>query len=354
MSLKTRISQRRILDLEQGAEPSLTELRALAEFFQVDTADLLPTKARHHEFNLLFRTGAKPLDEITSSALCRRIGYSVDLVSPSEEPIAWRGLFSRSGQSYDDAERNAEIFRNEFFEGDHLGPLYALPEIATQRMGILLFVVRTSRFEGASAYVSGLPFAFLAESFPPRMLFTLAHEIGHLVAHHEGDQDFAVVDSQTEKRASAKRDSPEFYAHAFASCLLMPKAGIGITLNKIRQMQQAPEAGLGDLELLLLSRIYGVSFYAAARRCEDLGLLPSGGAASLNETLLKEYGSAEKRAEAANLPRRAKLVFPPIPSALLKAASRRVRSGEMSIGKASSILGLSIADFLTVNAPRTN
>ena len=134
----------------------------------------------------------------------------------------------------------------------------------------------------------------------------------------------------------------------------MPRQGLGITLRKIREMQQRPNKELGDLELLLLSRIYGVSFYAAAKRCEDLQLLPRGGAASLTESLTKEYGSPEKRAEAANLPPRPKSEFPKMPAPLLKAALDKVRSGQISVGKASSILGLSIADLLAANAPRTN
>jgi len=162
-----------------------------------------------------------------------------------------------------------------------------------------------------------------------------------------------VLDTQTEKRAKTS-NSAEFYAHAFASCLLMPQRGIGITLRKIREMQKGAEENLGDLEILLLSRIYGVSFYAAAKRCEDLSLLPKGGAISLNETLKKEYGSAEKRADAANLPPRADVLFPKMPPLLLKAATEKVRAGEISIGKASSILGLAIADLLTANASRMN
>jgi hypothetical protein len=85
-----------------------------------------------------------------------------------------------------------------------------------------------------------------------------------------------------------------------------------------------------------------------------LGLLPKGGAISLNEALKKKYGSPEKRAEAAGLPPRPEVRFPRLPPRLLRAAVEKVRSGEISVGKASSILGLSIADVLAVNAPRVN
>lgn len=351
---RTGISHERIAELEKSATPNLNELRVLAEFFRVDLRDVLPPHPRHESVGLLFRTAGKDIDDITSSALSRRIGYSIDLLAGPGRAPSWMDKFPQENRTYNDAERTAEAFRDLFVAGDQVSPLYSLPEVAVTEMGILLFLVRNTRFEGASAYVESLPFVFLAESFAPRMLFTLAHEIGHLISHHNPRESFAVVDAQTEKRIQHGSNPAEFYAHAFASCLLMPATGVGLTLKKIREMAAETSKALGDLEILLLSRIYGVSFYAAARRCEDLNLLPRGAAASLNETLKKEYGSAEKRAEAANLPPRADLLFPRIPPALLNAAIERVRSGEMSIGKASSILGLSIADVLSANAPRAN
>jgi Zn-dependent peptidase ImmA (M78 family) len=353
LSERTGISRERISMLETSAEPDLNELRVLANFFRVDLRDLLPSHPRHQSVDLLFRSGGKDIDEVTSSALSRRIGSSIELLDEPAAP-SWINKFRREGRTYSDAEENAELFRNLFIGGDQVSPLYALPAIAVNEMGVLVFLIRSSRFEGASAYVNGLPFVFLAESFGPRMLFTLAHEIGHLIGHHNPHESFAVVDAQTEKRTQAHKNITEFYAHAFASCLLMPKSGIWITLRKIREMQRGSDKALGDLEILLLSRIYGVSFYAAAKRCEDLGLLPRGGAISLYETLKKEYGSPEKRADAANLPPRADVPFPKMPPALLKAATEKVRAGEISIGKASSILGLSIADLLAANAPRMN
>jgi len=355
LSQTTEISRERVHQLSEGAEPNLEELRILSDFFRIDLRDLLPPHPRHLALKLLFRSGGKVVDDVTSLALSRRIGYSMELLGGRKYPRPWwLQEFRRDSQKYGDAEANAEVFRKVFFGNDQVSPLFSLPDLAPEALGILVFIVRTNRFEGASAYIEDLPFIFLAESFPPRMLFTLAHEIGHLTAHHDPDKWSAIIDVQTETRPSATKNQAEFYAHAFASCLLMPREGIAITLRKIREMQQKANKELGDLELLLLSRIYGVSFYAAAKRCEDLGLLPTGGAASLNESISKQYGSPEKRAEAAGLPPRPKSEFPTMPIPLLKAALEKVRSGQISVGKASSILGLSIADLLAANAPRTN
>ncbi len=105
-----------------------------------------------------------------------------------------------------------------------------------------------------------------------------------------------------------------------------------MALKKVREIARSADNQLGDIELLYLARIFGVSFLAAARRCEDLSLLPRGGAASLNEALLKNFGSAEKRADQLKLPPRPKIEFHPVPQALLASAVDRIRAGELSIG----------------------
>jgi Zn-dependent peptidase ImmA (M78 family) len=295
-------------------------------------------------------------DENTFSTLSRRIGYSMDLVAANQVAGPWwSGHFRRGEGDYAEAEANASIFRALFFGGDELGPILSLPKIVAGAMGVLLFVIRNSKIDGASAFIEGLPFAFVSERFAPRMLFTLAHELGHLVAHHDPSSSFAFVDAEGENFGSKERKNrDEFYAHAFASCLLMPARGVAVALHKIRSMQSNVQDEIGDLEILLLAQIYGVSFYVAAKRCEDLELLPKGGAVSLADVITKKYGSPEKRAKQANLPPRPLLEFPRVPEPLLSAALNKVRSGDLSIGRASAVLGLSISDLVSANAPSTH
>src|SRR5208283_158809 len=154
-------------------------------------------------------------------------GYSMELVNATEVAGPWwTGRFSRERGDYAEAEANAAVFRSLFFGGDELGPVLSLPKVAASAMGILVFVIRNSKIDGASAFIEGLPFVFVSDRFAPRMLFTLAHEIGHLVAHHDPTASFAIVDSETEYLGKKRNNKVEFYAHVFASCLLMPARGV--------------------------------------------------------------------------------------------------------------------------------
>jgi hypothetical protein len=83
-------------------------------------------------------------------------------------------------------------------------------------------------------------------------------------------------------------------------------------------------------------------------------LLPRGGAASLEHALRRKFGSAEKRGELAKLPPRPEISFPVVPEPLLISAIEKIRAGDISIGKASEALGMSVLDLLKVNAPTVN
>jgi Zn-dependent peptidase ImmA (M78 family) len=268
-----------------------------------------------------------------------------------EALIRWRDRFAPPEPTIENAELNATTYRVLFFDNDQLSPFVELPRVVSEQMGVLLFVVRSADMDGASAFLNGIPFAFVSERFPPRMLFTLAHEVGHLIVHHKPDGDSAIVDEDIE--APARRDQAEIenYANTFASALLMPRQAVAVALRTIRRVARATDDAVGDIEINYLARIFGVSFWAAARRCEDLELLPRGGAFALNEQLAKKHGSAERRADELGLPPRPEVRFPVVPPSLLRSAVVSINAGEISIGRASGILGVSVAELFKANSP---
>ncbi|MBP2292669.1 ImmA/IrrE family metallo-endopeptidase [Azospirillum rugosum] len=359
LSASTGISVERLSALASGAEPSLGELRKLSAALRLSINDFAPPNKTERDVNLLFRRAPVTGDEVPSTAILgmsKKMASSLDLLKKeSSRAPQWFSEFKHHDNSVASAEENAFIFRSIFCGGDQLSPLLSLPRIAAEHMGAMVFVIRNSDLDGASAYFDGLPFIFVSARFRGRMLFTLAHEIGHLVAHHDPAQSFAIIDELIDvEGANPSQPDAERYADAFASALLMPSPSIGIALKKIRDIAKVSSDEVGDLELNYLARIYGVSFWAAAKRCEDLGIIPRGGAVSLNDYVKKKYGSAEKRAEEAGLPPRPEIDFPSVPRPLLKSAVEKVRAGELSIGRAAEIIGLSIADLITANAPTSH
>jgi Zn-dependent peptidase ImmA (M78 family) len=360
LSEKATVPVDRLTQILAGADPSLRELRLIASALNLSISDVALPDHPKKSLGLLFRAAGINASSASSTVmglLLNKIDYSFELLNIARGTKPWwTDHFKSSTQTYLDAEENARIFREVLFNDDQASPLLALPSIVLDKMGILLFLTNMPGVDGASVYIERIPFIFVSRRYEGRMLFTLAHELAHIIAPQRMGNDFVVLDeaSETESTDDSSGKQEEQYAHAFASCLLMPGPGVGIALKKIRQIYEIKEEQLGDIEVLLLSRIFGVSFVAAARRCEDLRLLPRGGGQSLNDWLRKEYGSAEKRAASVGLPARPRIDFPRIPKQLLVAAIQRVKDGDISIGRASSILGLSISDLLSLNEPLIN
>ena len=91
---------------------------------------------------------------------------------------------------------------------------------------------------------------------PERQRFTIAHEIGHILLHHNGGQDIDFTDYRNNDRY----DKKEFEADNFAAALLMPKA------------RSLEVWGLtGDVDDF--ARAMKVSRKAAAIRLINLGLI---------------------------------------------------------------------------------
>jgi len=107
---------------------------------------------------------------------------------------------------------------------------------------------------GAAITEQGFPLIFVNAQHPtPRSLFTLAHELGHLLMRHDGsitlDVDFVGAD-QTERQANA-----------FAAAFLMPEA---------RVAQYIEDYGRGAESLLRMTHDFGVSFESLVYRLHNL------------------------------------------------------------------------------------
>ncbi len=344
------IAGERLTAFQQGQEPSLAELRRLAEALGLTIADFLPDTEPEHRVKLLFRqTATKRPKADVPDVFSKRVAQALEVLSSDSAAVPWVSQKVDQAEA-ENAEKKATAFRERFFERDQRSPLLSLPNIASSDMGIVLYLIDHAEVEGASAIVSGQPFIFLARrTFKPRMLFTLAHELGHLLARQSEGGELAFIDLKADvQQLRPRRRKAEGFADEFASCLLLPAAGVGAALKRIKELTKADPNQVGDIELLYLARFFGVSFDVAAYRCERLNLLPSGGAYSLHEHLSKR-GGPEKYAEELGLPPRPDIKFPTISPRLLHDSIENIRRGRLSIGKVSAILNLSIPDILQLH-----
>jgi Zn-dependent peptidase ImmA (M78 family) len=275
------------------------------------------------------------------------VDAALKLLPPRVASPEWLLRFRFEQETYAEAARLADEFRQTLLPDRPDDPLTDLPRLVVD-LGVILGRLETSRFEGASVVADGYPFVFVSPRFSGRMLFTLAHEVGHLITHHRDTNRWVNFDLAGQIGSRGRYSSQsEFFVNAFASVLLLPTRGVGKFLRQVRRTLRATNpaiGGVGDVEILYLSRFYGVSFEVAARRCEDLQLLPSGGAKSLTDYLRDNFGGPEKRAASLGLPSRSTVHIPRVSANLLKFAAQKVEQGEVSIGWVTDRLNCSIND----------
>jgi Zn-dependent peptidase ImmA (M78 family) len=284
-----------------------------------------------------------------ASQVSSKIDQLLAFHATPEHPSSWIADMPRTHRTRADADVAATAFRKNYFNDDQLGPMLNLPEVLDE-LGVVQLFISGERIEGASSIVEGVPFVFVSPRFAPRMLFTLGHELGHLIVHQ--DDDFAAADEELAESSAkgSQGQQEERYCHWFASSLLLPAHGVGMSLKRFRANNGISGDAIGDVEILFLSHFYGVSFFAAAHRCEELALLPRGGALSLYQALTKEYKNPEARAAEIGFPQRERLRFPDIPQVLVEKVLQAIQKGEVSIGKAASLLNVSLRSLMAKNA----
>ena len=99
-----------------------------------------------------------------------------------------------------------------------------------------------------------------------REIFTMAHEIGHVVLHLDSSNSFIDTASTISGRVS---DELEQEANLFAACLLMPSDEVDKFLDL--EIEDFKEKGLSVMDIARIMSEFNVSFDMALNRLENLG-----------------------------------------------------------------------------------
>jgi len=154
------------------------------------------------------------------------------------------------------------------------------------------------------------------------------------VCHNVSSFEASRFDNTSERRTL--RSS----ANMFAMELLAPPAAFIAAVTAIRRAHSVDLAEpVGDIDLLWLSRVFGVSFFVAGKRAEQLGLLPRGASVALTDMLCEKHGGPELRAKTLGLPPRPDDRFPNVPRSVMTLITQGLISGDMTKRDASLLFG---------------
>ena len=214
-------------------------------------------------------------------------------------------------------------------------PLFDLPALLSEKLNVDVLLVEADRVSGGCVLMNAGAFIVLPTTRRLSDLFVCAHELGHLLLlsarnNHEGAAFDCFGDGTRPVRSPY-----EHFADAFARELLIPSRGLGIASQEIRK-QFTLSGPIGDIELLYLSRVFGVSFLVMAKRCERLGLLPEGAAVTLYKLLVEQFGGPEQRADMVQLPPRRMIDIPLVPPLIQAVAIREIANRSTSTQQPSA------------------
>jgi Zn-dependent peptidase ImmA (M78 family) len=117
-----------------------------------------------------------------------------------------------------------------------------------------------------------------------REIFTLAHEIGHVILHLMDDNSF-IDDNMTINGRST--DGKEQEANYFAACLLMPADDVDRFIDL--EIQNFHEKGLSAMDIARIMSEFNVSFDMALNRLESLNVIDQ------NQKIRLDNEKTEKR-----------------------------------------------------------
>nr|BDD45678.1 hypothetical protein 1 [bacterium] len=189
----------------------------------------------------------------------------------------------------DFVEQFREYLKRE--TGRFQGPPYC-PKEALQAIGGELIYVPGETLMGTDGKVTPIkPYKskkfkveLMRATFPGRELFTIAHEIGHIMLHYKWPSDAEWIkrceDFEKTGELSMYRkeyNRVEFEANLFAACFLMPEKefkSMFLELAKEKGERGETECMIRPQTELEIANRFGVSKSAARTRSQFLGLQP--------------------------------------------------------------------------------
>jgi len=266
------ISRQAFIDIENGKtkEPRVSNLQAIADTFDVSIVDLMAESPKLS--TVRFRSNSIKTEKdkakkdqclIDAAFWLNNFNFLQSAVG-DKKPYKLKSVSSEITKIKNNLPRvAAELARKELGlkDDEPIGDIIGLMESAGIKIKLRKFDLKN--FFGFSIAGSDGGPAIMVNNNEDitieRQIFTVAHELGHLLLHPK-----AYDPSKTEE---GKREESE--ADVFAGYFLMPQVAFEKKLNE--------SYGLGFIDRILhIKRFFGVSYLAVLHRLADMGVADYG------------------------------------------------------------------------------
>jgi Zn-dependent peptidase ImmA (M78 family)/DNA-binding XRE family transcriptional regulator len=271
------VSRPILVAIESGQRhPTERQLIGIAELTSSRLRDLLSLSAPDESLTVRFRSVKGSHDVKSAIDALEEFGRRyATLEALSNDRIARREPPQFSLDRVANLERGADDLatteRLRLGLGD--GPLPDLRVVLEEGAGLKIFGVnelRNTRVSGIFAYSSsyGPIVGYNPSQDPRRIRWTLCHEYAHFMSERYEPEVTLEYDNSV-----LRRDKREIFADAFAGRFLMPTPGLS---RRFHEMLNDTGGTLRVAHLLMLAKFFQVSFQAATKRLEEIGLVTRG------------------------------------------------------------------------------
>ncbi|RKY05783.1 MAG: DNA-binding protein [Planctomycetota bacterium] len=331
------ISRQAYIDIEKGKtkEPRVGNLQAIAGAFDVQIMDLLaePPKlstVRFRNNSMKTKKDNAKREQCLVEAACwlKNFNFLQSVVGEKKEYIL-KSVLAKAGDSKTTrpivaAESAREVFGLK--EDEPIGDIVGLIESAGIKIKLAQLDIK--KFFGFSASESDGGPAIIVNTDKEinieRQIFTIAHELGHLILHPQ-----AYDPSQTQES-----DCEESEANVFAGYFLMPKNTFEKKLSE--------SYGLGFVERVLhIKRFFRVSYLTILHRMAEMKIAEYGALIKQFNILYKKYGES-----LANHKEPCGLDTPDVVEDYLSTLVRKaLEKNEITVSRAAEILNVPLMDM---------
>ncbi len=287
------VSRNTITNYESGkTEPSASDLVRLADSLGCSVAEFLGVGEVAAPPKFAFRAHAplrKDPSIIVSARKFLRAYDEIEEITEARLCNRLRPFVCDSNGSLNDREIEALAENLRQSCGLHdCGPENIASVMESLGVRCLFFSFDSSGLDGISAIQGEMMFTMLKDSEynTERIIFSGAHELGHLVLH---PYLFTADDGEPEVNAEFEKE-----ANKFAGCFLVPS-------NELARIWREDRLYRLPLfhALLLLKRVFHVSYWCLFHRVKDLGLTDMEWPAFMNHT--KTYMGVTGKAKVKDL-----------------------------------------------------
>lgn len=344
LARRTGLPSERIDKIFDGHPPTISELRTIAQYLKLPADALVRAASPTKKFEVRYRKGTAAAQPFGTELRMQEI--SSYLERNRLVPVGgsdWRVEADLSDRrSIETAAKRVRALICDPWK--QLDPLPDFVNRIDEAGLASSLVLSDLDMEGASTTAEGRGLIVVASrTFEPRMLFTCAHELAHIVLGHTKREEWLVDEEGLEDFRGKSEE--ERLCNALASAILQPAEGVSRFLDKARKILNVPHDSLTAVEILLVARYFCTSFAVAAMRLEQLEIAPGGTAASFEQSITEDYQSFETYASELGLPPRTRIEFPIVSEVLRQQLRGALDAGTISLGRLAEVLGYSSAEI---------